>query len=44
MLLATIQQMINTCEGLDDLQGIAMPHNFIVRMGKATNLYNHLLI
>jgi hypothetical protein len=41
MPLATIQQMINSCQGLDDLQGIAMPRNYIsanVRMGKATNL------
>ena len=41
MPLATIQQMINTCQGLEDLQGIAMPRNYIsanVRMGKATNL------
>jgi hypothetical protein len=41
MPLATIQQMINTCQGLDDLQGIAMPRNYVsanVRMGKATNL------
>ncbi len=41
MPLATIQQMINTCQGLDDIQGIAMPRNYIsanVRMGKATKL------
>ena len=41
MPLATIQQMINTCQGLEDLQGIAMPRNYIsanVRMGKATKL------
>ena len=41
MPLATIQQMINTCQGLDDLQGIAMPRNYVsanVKMGKATNL------
>ncbi len=34
--------MINSCQGLDDLQGIAMmPRNYIsanVRVGKATNL------
>ena len=33
--------MINTCQGLEDLQGIAMPRNYIsanVRMGKATKL------
>ena len=44
--LATIQQMINTCQGLDALQGIAMPRNYIsanVRMGKATNLDQPLL-
>ncbi len=38
---ATIQQMINSCQGLDNLQGIAMPSNYIsanVRMRKATNL------
>ncbi len=29
MPLATIQQMINTCQGLEDLQGIAMPRNYI---------------
>jgi hypothetical protein len=41
MPLATIQSMINTCHGLDNLQGIAMPRNYIsanVGMGKATNL------
>jgi hypothetical protein len=41
MPLATIQQMINTCQGLDDLQGIAMPNNYIsanVGMGKANKL------
>ncbi len=37
MPLVTIQQIINTCRELDDLQGIAMPRNYIsanVRMGK----------
>jgi len=41
MPLATIQQMINTFQGLDDLQGVAMPRNYIsanVKVGKATNL------
>ena len=40
MPLDTIQQMINTCQGLDDLQGIAMPRNYVsanVRRGKAIN-------
>ncbi len=38
--LATIQQKINTCQGLEVLQGIAMPRNNIsanVRMGKQPN-------
>jgi hypothetical protein len=37
----TIQQMINSCQGLDDLQGISMPRNYIsasVKQGKATNM------
>ena len=41
MPLDTIQQMINTCQGLDDLQGITMPHNYVsanVRRGGATNI------
>jgi hypothetical protein len=41
MPLATIQQMINTCQGLDDLQSIEMPRNYVsvnVKMGKETNL------
>ena len=35
----TIQQMVNSCQGLDDLQGISMPRNYVsasVRQGKAT--------
>ena len=37
----TIQQMVNSCQGLEDLQGISMPRNYIsasVRQGKATNM------
>ena len=40
MPLATIQQMMNTCQGLDDLQGESMPHNYIsanVKIGGAAN-------
>ena len=36
-----LQHMIHSCQGLDDLQGVSMPRNYIsanVRMGKATNL------
>ena len=39
MPFETIQQMIDTCQGLDDLQGISMPRNYVsanVRRGKAT--------
>jgi hypothetical protein len=41
MALDTIQQIINTCQGLDDLQGTTMQHNYVsanVRRGKATNI------
>ncbi len=37
----TIQLVINSCQGLDDLQGISMPCNYIsasVKQGKATNM------
>ncbi len=37
----TIQQMINSCQGLDDLQGISMPRNYIsasVKQGKVPNM------
>ncbi len=40
MPLDMIQQMINICQGLNDLQGIAMPHNYVsanVTRGKAIN-------
>ena len=41
MPLETLKNMIGSCQGLDDLQGVAMPRNYVsanVRMGKATNL------
>ena len=41
MLLETLKNMIGSCQGLDDLQGVAMLHNYVsanVRMGKATNM------
>jgi hypothetical protein len=45
MPLSSIQQMINMmmmiCQGLDDVQGVAMPRNYMsanVKSGKATNL------
>ncbi len=41
MPLDTIQQIINTCQGLNDLQGITMQRNYVsanVRRGKATNI------
>ena len=37
----TIQQMVNSCQGLDDLQGISMPRNYVsasVRQGKAIKI------
>jgi hypothetical protein len=40
MPLDTIQKMINTCQGLNDLQGIAMPRNYVsanVKRGEAIN-------
>ena len=41
MPFETIQEMIKSCQGLDDLQGISMPRNYIsasVRRGKAINI------
>ena len=41
MPLETLKNMVGSCQGLDDLQGVAMPRNYVsanVRMGKATNL------
>ena len=40
MPLETLKNMIGSCQGLEDLQGVAMPRNYVsanVRMGKATN-------
>ena len=37
----TIQQMVHSCQGLDDLQGISMPRNYVsasVRQGKAIKI------
>ena len=41
MPLATIQQMIDSCQGLEDLQGISMPRNYVsanARRGKAVSM------
>ena len=41
MPLQTIRMMIDSCQGLEDLRGIPMPHNYVsanVRRGKATSM------